>query len=241
MSMKINENERNVLDTYFRNGNNKNFNVLSALSECESCLELKITLVYNAFCRFNSAVTNDENSLANTERLRKAYENCVKDICDYCDITDKKAAFALFAQSLYKVERVDKTNAKRIPYTLETVKLRALSLLCTLIFDTCETTLTAFETFILEQKKVAKNALQSVESEIRKLENGNKEFKETCALFKIPADNPVRVEKLRANSAKIAELKTEKEKAQKAYDDICAKTTEMWEAEFIKKYGENAL
>lgn len=241
MAMKINENEKNVLDTYFRNGNGKKFNVLSALSECESCLELKITLAYNAFCRFNSAVTNDENSLANTERLRKAYENCVKDICDYCDITDKKAAFALFAQSLYKVERVDKTNAKRIPYTLETVKLRALSLLCTLIFDTCETTLTAFETFILEQKKVAKNALQSVESEIRKLENGNKEFKETCALFKIPADDPVRLEKLRANSAKIAELKTEKEKAQKAYDDICAKTVEAWESEFVKKYGESAL
>ena len=241
MTMKINEIEKTALDTYFRNGNSKKFNVLSALSECESCLELKITLAYNAFCRFNSAVTNDENSLANTERLRKAYENCVKDICDYCDITDKKAAFALFAQSLYKVERVDKTNAKRIPYTLETVKLRALSLLCTLIFDTCEATLTAFEAFIMEQKKAAKSALQSVESEIRKLENGNKEFKETCALFKIPADNPVRVEKLRANGAKIAELKTEKEKAQKAYDDICAKTTEMWETEFIKKYGENAL
>lgn len=241
MTMKINENERNTLDTYFRNGNSKKFNVLSALSECESCLELKITLVYNAFCRFNSAVTNDENSLANTERLRKAYENCVKDICDYCDITDKKAAFALFAQSLYKVERISKTNAKRIPYTLETVKLRMLSLLCTLIFDNCETTLTAFEVFMLEEKKAAKSELQSIESEIRKLENGNKEFKETCALFKIPADNPVRLNKLRANGERIAQLKVDKEDAQKKYDDICNKSTETWESEFVKKYGENAL
>lgn len=239
--MKMNEIERNTLDTYFRNGNNKNFNVLSALSECDSTIELKISLVYNAFCRFNSAVTNDENSLANTERLRKSYESCVKDICEYCGITDKKAAFALFAQALYKVERVDKTNAKRIPFTLETVKLRTLSLLCTLIFDNCETTLTAFEAFILEQKKAAKSELQAAESEIRKLENANKEFKETCALFKIPADNPVRIEKLRANGERIAQLKVDKEDAQKKYDDICAKSIETWESEFIKRYGENAL
>ena len=238
---KINENERNVLDTYFRNGNSKKFNVLTALSECESCLELKITLAYNAFCKFNSAVTNDENNLANTERLRKAYENCVKDIADYCEIADKKAIFALFAQSLYKVERVDKTNAKRIPYTLETVKLRALSLIATLIFDTCETALTAFETFILEQKKAAKNALQSVENDIRKLENSNKDFKEICAMFKIPADDPTRLAKLRDNATKISQLKADKEDAQKAYDEICAKTAEMWEMEFIKRYGENAL
>ena len=241
MNAKINDNERNVLDTYFRHGNSKKFNVLSALSECESLLEMKIALAYNAFCKFNSAVSNDETALANAERLRKSYENCVKDICEYCDISDKKAAFALFAQALYKVERVSKTNAKRIPYTLETVKLRALSLLCTLMFDTCETTLTAFEAYILEEKKSAKGELQTIESNIRRLENANKEFKETCALFNISADNPVRVNKLRANGEAISKLKADKEEAQKKYNDICNKSTEIWEAEFIKKYGENAL
>ena len=49
VSTMMNANEKNVLETYFINGGNtKDFNVLTALSECESSLELKIFLAYTA-------------------------------------------------------------------------------------------------------------------------------------------------------------------------------------------------
>lgn len=242
----LNTNEKNVLETYFINGGNtKDFNVLSALSECESTLELKIFLAYTAFCRYNCAITSDESKLSTVETLRKKYESNVKDIAEYCEIADKKSFYALFSQTLYRVSTIndgnEKSNFKRIPYTAETAKSRALMLITTLVFDNIDNALNAFEVYVMEEKSKAKKALQSAQSELHKLEKDVNAFRTYISLFEIAEDNAALITKENKFAESRKKISAKIETAQKKYDDICAKTLSEWESEFFKKYGDNVL
>ena len=242
----MNINEKNVLETYFINGGNtKDFNVLTALSECESTLELKIFLAYTAFCRYNCSITSDESKLATVETLRKKYESNVKDIAEYCEIADKKTFYALFSQTLYRVATINdgeqKSNFKRIPYTAETAKNRALMLITTLIFDNIDNALNAFEVYVMEEKSKAKKTLQSAQSELHKLEKDLNAFRTYATLFEIAEDNNARITKENKFAESRKKISAKIETAQKKYDDINAKSLSEWEEEFFKKYGENAL
>lgn len=233
--------EKSVFHTYFCNGGNtKDCNIISELKSVDSLLEIKSMCAYRAFCAYNSAITNNPEKLANAETMRKKYESAVTDLVKYCGINDKKAFYALFAQCCYKVSTVtngdEKSNFKRMPFTFSTVYARVINLVSTMIFDDIDNTLTAFESYMMNKKQVAKSAYLSACSALDKHEKEVAEFKKTCTFFGIPEEDEKRIAKMNDYYAKNKRLTDTRDKVKKAYDDICEKSIDVWETEFLNEY-----
>lgn len=246
MSKTMTENEKSIFHTYFCNGGNtKDCNIITELKDVDSLIEIKAMCAYRAFCAYNTAITNNPEKLANAETLRKKYESAVTDLVKYCGINDKKAFYALFAQCCYKVSTIgkgdDKSNFKRIPFEFKTVYTRVINLVSTMLFDSIDNTLTAFETYVLNKKTAAKSAYSSANSALDRHEKEVAEFRKTCTFFGIPETDENRIARMNEYSAKNKKLTEKRDKAKKVYDDICEKSIEVWEVEFLKEYNVDSI
>lgn len=245
-AITMSENEKSIFHTYFCNGGNtKDCNIITELKGVDSLIEIKTMCAYRAFCAYNTAITNSPEKLANAETMRKKYETAVTDLVRYCGINDKKAFYALFAQCCYKVTTIgkgeEKSNFKRIPFEFKTVYTRVINLISTMIFDNIDNTLTAFETYVLNKKTTAKSAYLSANSALDKHEKEVAEFKKMCTFFGIPEEDEKRIAKMNEYSAKCKKLTEKRDNAKKAYDDICEKSIEIWENEFLKEYNVDSI